>query len=105
PPAEPLQHDLEHAREDSERVDLPLEPLGFFPERRRRPGTERIAVETERQIVSAEPWRPQARGQAFARQRGQLAESSHSPPGEGRGEIRSEVERGDGDLRERRALA
>src|SRR5207249_7553430 len=99
------QHGLEHAREDPERVDLPLEPLRFFPERRRRPGTERVAVETERQIVSAEPWRPQARGQAFTRQHGQLAKRSHSPPAESRGEIRSEVEGGDGNLRKRRALA
>src|SRR5262249_58601176 len=92
-------------RKAYERIDLPLEPLRFFPERRRRPGTKRISIEPERQVVSAEPGGPQPRGETLARQRGQFAERSHTPPAERRGDIRNQIERGDGDLRERRALA
>src|SRR5262249_59355208 len=103
--AEPLEHRLEHTREDSKRVDLPVEALRFFPERRRRPGTERIVVDTERQIVSGEAGRPQARGETFTRQRGQLAERPHAPPAEACGDIRSEGKSGERNLREGRALA
>src|SRR5262249_47695387 len=99
--AEPLQHRLEHAREDSQRVDLPVEALRFFPERRRRPGTERIAVDTERQIVSGEAGRPQTRGETFTRQRGQVAERPHAPPAEACGEIRSGGGSGERQLRAR----
>jgi hypothetical protein len=62
PRAETLQHGLEHAREHAERVDLPLEPLRFFPERRRSPRPERIVIEAERQIVGAEARGPEPRG-------------------------------------------
>src|SRR5207245_2394319 len=102
---EAREHGDEHTGKAPERIDLPLEPLCFLPERRRRPGTERIAIETERQVVSAKPGRPQAHGQAFARQCGQLVEDPYSPPAEGRGEVGSEVERGYRDLREGRPLA
>src|SRR5206468_10028130 len=80
PRAEPPEHGVEDDREGAERVDLPLERLRLFPERRRCPGAERIAVAAERQIVGAEAGGPEPRGQAVARQGCELAEGPHASP-------------------------
>src|SRR5205814_6761627 len=85
----------EHDLEGGKRVELPLEPLRLLPERRRRPRAEGLAVPPAGEVVGGEPRRAEPRGDAGARQRGELAEGPQAPAPEGLRELLGKLELGD----------
>ena len=94
PRGQSLQHALEHGDEGTERVDLPVELLRLFPERRRRPRRPRRGVvHPARQVVGRKPCCSQTGGQPSAGQGRQLSQRGHTPAPERVRDVGRPVER------------
>ena len=104
PRAQSREHPLEHRDERRYRRDLPVEPLPFLPERRRRPRPERRAVDPGGKIVGGQARLPQPRADPEARQRGEIAQRRQPPARERRRQPGRPLERGQRHPRQRGAL-